>query len=71
MNQRCGLKRLSRLLQHQLLRVQFSEFDINHRQQLLGGARIALLHCGQDVGNLTQRQTQGAGPDWIQPSMTA
>jgi len=55
MNQGRGLQRLPWFLLRQPPAGQFTQFPVNERQQLLGGVRVTLLDCRQDVGNFAQR----------------
>ena len=52
MYQRRGLKRLPRLFVDQLLRGELAELFVNKRQKLFSGARVALLHGGQDSSDV-------------------
>jgi hypothetical protein len=46
------LQGLARLFLCKFLRRKLAQLVVNQRQKLVGGVRIALLHGGQDAGNV-------------------
>src|SRR5262249_39384881 len=51
-----GLQRLAPRFVGQALSSQLGQFVVDQRQQLLGGAGIALFDVGQDAGNFTHER---------------
>src|SRR5258708_38600798 len=55
-HERRGAERLPRLFLSQLRRRQLAQLVVDQRQELLGGARVALLDSGQNARDLTHRR---------------